>query len=368
MKFTLPRITLFTVLLSTPLCLWAEQSNNAIINDKIHQILESHHFQGTALVTRNNKPIHHHGYGMAVFEWDIPNTPTTKFRIASLSKTFTATLIMKMVDDGHLNLDNPINKYIPDIPSLYSSQITLRHLLAHRSGIPRLFNIPDWSNGLSLSSIPKKALLSKISQLPLEFKPDSRRLYSSANYVILGAIIEAVTGKPYRMVLQETILQPLGMHKTDVYQSGQLVKEIANAYKPVTGRYSFCPAVKGNFCTGNNINLALFTASGSMHSTTNELSIWLQAIEKNRLLSEASHEYLLQLDSGAAWNSQIVVLEDGKHRKMVSADGELEGNSSLLLSLPEEHISIILLNNTGMTYNQKANVALEVINFLLSLK
>lgn len=125
-------------------------------------------------------------------------------------------------------------------------------------------------------------------------------------------------------------------------------------------------AVSGDFCTGNNINLALFTASGSMHSTTKDLLIWLQTLEKNLLLTKTSKAFLLNSENRAGWDSQTLVLADNKPRKVVIANGELEGNSALLVNLPEEHISMILLSNYGMTYSQIAAVALEIIYILLS--
>lgn len=103
-----------------------------------------------------------------------------------------------------------------------------------------------------------------------------------------------------------------------------------------------------------------------MHSTTKDLLIWLQTLEKNLLLTKTSKAFLLNSENRAGWDSQTLVLADNKPRKVVIANGELEGNSALLVNLPEEHISMILLSNYGMTYSQIAAVALEIIYILLS--
>ena len=363
MKLTLPTITLYVALFTSPL--WASQPSSTIINEKIHQILARHHFEGSVLVAQNNIVIHHQGYGLAVREWNIPNSPSTRFRIASLSKTFTATLVLQLVEEERIALDKPISKYLPEFPSEYSSQITIKHLLTHRSGIPRLNRIKDWSNGTSLSPLKKAEYLKMIAEMKLECEPDTKRHYSSANYYILGVIIEKVTGKSFSTVLHEKILNPLNMKATDVYQKGQPVNELANAYKPVSGRYSFCPAVSGDFCLGNNVNFELFIASGSMHSTTADLSIWLNSLEGNTLLNTTSKTFLLDSNNRAGWDSQMLVFSDNKSRKIIIADGQLEGNSSLLAFLPEERISIILLNNSGMIFSKKAEIAIDVANFLL---
>ena len=341
--------------------------NNVVTNKIIDQILARHNFQGTALITKNDVAIHHRGYGLAVIEWNISNSTTTKFRIASLSKTFTGTLVMKMVEDGYLALDKSVSEYLPEYLSEYSSQITIRHLLTHRTGIPRLSEIPDWSNVNAHSRLSKSEFLRMIAKMSLAFQPDSTRLYSSANYYILGAIIEEVTGKPFGTVLNETILHPLNMKNTDVFRPGQPIKELANAYKQVKGQYSFCPPVSGNLCIGNNINFALFIASGSMHSTTEDLFVWLQTLESNLLLNERSRAFILDSKNSAGWDYQTVLFPDNKRRNLIIADGELEGNSSLLVNLPEQRISMILLNNTGMTYDEKSMIALEIATVLLGI-
>lgn len=363
MKLPLQTIVLLMALL--PSTMWAAQENKTVVNPEIEQILKQHNFNGTVLVAKDKLLVHHHSYGKAVIGWDILNTSTTKFRIASLSKTFTATLIMKMVEDCHLALNKTVNEYLPEFPSQYSTEITIKQLLTHRSGIPRLFKIPDWSIGISLAPISKTEFLSMIARMPHESEPGSAQLYYSANYYILGAIVEKVTGKAFGTVLYETILHPLNLKDTAVYPKGQLVRELANAYKPVNGQYSHCPDVTGDFCSGIDVNLALFVASGPMHSTTKDLLIWLAALEKDVLIDENSKSFLFNAESGAGWNSQIVEFAGNKHRKILTSDGQLEGNSSMLISVPHEKLSIILLNNTGMTYQRKAAIALKIINRLL---
>nr|WP_278252773.1 serine hydrolase domain-containing protein [Alteromonas sp. 5E99-2] len=323
-------------------------------------------FQGTALIIRNGELVHHKGYGMAVMEWHLPNTPQTKYYVASLSKTFTATLIMMLVEEGKLSLDEPINKYLPAYPAEYASRITVRHLLRHRTGIPRQFTIPDWTASKSLSSLTKNEFLSMIAALPLKFEVDSARYYSSANYYILGAIIEEITGESFSTLLYKKILKPLNMDNTKLYRSGQIVESLAMPYKKVKGEYSFCPPVDGEFCTGSNINLELFKGSASMYSTAEDLSIWLQALDGDLVLNETSRRFLLDPDTQACWDVVVALFRDNTTRRLILADGLLEGYSSLLIKLPKERVSIVILNNTGMAYSEKAEIGTEIANLLIN--
>jgi len=334
-------------------------------HQQLHQIFVDHGFSGTAMVTKNRTPVFHRGYGMAVKEWQIANSANTKFRIASLSKTFTEVVIMKLVEDGLLDINEPLKRYLPDFPANYGNEVTLLHLMTHRSGIPRFFNIPGWVNGKSVSPHTKELFISMIADMPVAFKAGSKRQYSSANYYLLGAVIEQVTGKKFGQVLQEKILKPLNMKNTDVYRPGQLVADLASSYKSIRGKYSFCPNIEGEFCSGGNVNLALFIASGSMYSTTEDLALWAQALDGNSILSESNKAFLFNPNTQASWNVQTIALSNKKSLKLLVADGELEGNSSMLIKLPEEQITIAMLNNTGMEYRNKAELGLKIIGIML---
>lgn len=335
------------------------------IQQQLHQIIVDNGFNGTALVSQNGRPVLHQGYGMAVMEWQVPNSVNTKFRIASLSKTFTEVVIMKLAEEGRVDIDEPLKRYLPDFPANYVNEVTLRHLLTHRSGISRFFNISGWANGKSVSPYTKEVFLSIIADMPVAFKAGSKRQYSSANYYLLGAVVEQVTGQKFGQVLQEKILKPLNMKNTDVYRPGQLVSGLASPYKSVGGKYSFCPNVEGKFCLGGNINLALFMASSSMYSTTEDLALWVQALDGDELLSKSSKAFLFNPSTQASWNVQTVVLANNQSYKLSMADGGLEGYSSMIIILPEEQITVVMLNNTGVEYWYKAELGLKVLRALL---
>jgi CubicO group peptidase (beta-lactamase class C family) len=324
---------------------------------RIESVLKQNGFNGTILVADKGTILHHRGYGAAVMEWNIANVRDTRFRIASLSKTFTSTLILMLAEDGKISLDAPLNAYLSDYPAPYANEVTIRHLLTHRSGIPRQFNIPDWTKGKSITSIPKAEFLSMIAEMSLAFEPGTKRLYSSANYYILGVVIEAVTKQAFGDVLQTKILRPLQMNEADIYRAGEIIPTLARAYKPVHGKYSFCPKVSGKYCTGGAINFALFHASGSMHATARDLLKWDQALYGNTLLGDKSKEILFDMETGTSWDVAKIAVTDKETTMVMIAHGELEGYASLMVRFPDERRTIIMLNNTGMPYGHLIETA-----------
>jgi CubicO group peptidase (beta-lactamase class C family) len=329
-------------------------------NETLEQILLNENFQGVALVSNNGKTIHQQGYGSAIKEWKVSNVPSTRFYIASLSKTFTAALIMMLVEEGKIGLDDTLASHLDDYPAEYANNVTIRQLLQHRTGIPRQFNIPGWAAGKALLPLTKSEFLSMIASMPLAFKPDASRLYSSANYFILGLVIEQLTKKSFDLVLQEKILEPLGMNESGIYQKGQLISKLAKAYKHKDGKYSFCPPVKGDYCMGGNINLNLFQASGSMYSTASDLLKWDTALHGKSLLSSVSLDMLLNPKEPVAWDVFQEQPINGKKNKVVLADGNLEGYSSLIVTFISSNRRIILLNNSGMSRDKLVDIALEI--------
>ncbi|MCC3862510.1 serine hydrolase domain-containing protein [Pseudemcibacter aquimaris] len=340
--------------------LGAKAQETAIVQE-LDQIFKENGFKGTALVSDNGQLVHQKGYGFAVIEWGVPNDIDTRYHIATLSKTFTAALIMMLVEEERIDLDDVISTYLPEYSAPYAKTVTIKQLLTHRSGISRQFKIPGWSKEKSRASISKSEFLSLIAAMPLEIKTDSGRHYSSANYYILGAIIEAITGQEFGEALNERILQPLNMINSDIYYPGQVLSMLAHAYKPVKGRYSFCPPINGEYCLGGNVNLALFRASGSMYSNVSDLLKWDQALYGNNILSKESKAFLFNSNTRAVWDVAEISISQKKVVELMIAHGEVEGYASLMVRIPKGKRTIILLSNNGMSYEKLIGTALSIV-------
>ena len=175
------------------------QSKEKLIDELIQKYYNYHQFNGSVLVADKGKIIFEKGYGFANLEWQIPNMPDTKFKIGSITKQFTSMLIMQLVEEGKLKLDEKVSEIIPNYPKENGNQITIHNLLTHTSGIPNYTDFPDFYNKVSRNYFSPEALVKIFWDKELEFEPGTKFNYSNSGYILLGYIIEKITGKPYHM-------------------------------------------------------------------------------------------------------------------------------------------------------------------------
>ena len=190
-------------------------------------------FQGSVLAAREGRVVLKVGYGLADVDGQIPITPETKFLIASVTKTFTAAAVMMLEEEGFLELNDPIGKYLKEYPPETASRITVHHLLSHTSGIPEAAADPRSLGDLARPRTPGE-LVALFKDMPLEFEPGTASRYSNSGYIVLGQIIESVSGKPYYDFVRERIFLPLGMKKSGVCAGERPLPRSAAGY--VEGR------------------------------------------------------------------------------------------------------------------------------------
>jgi len=183
------------------------QDKSKQIDELLSKYNQYDQFNGSALVAENGKVILKKGYGSANMEWNIPNQPDTKFRLGSITKQFTALLIVKLAEEGKIKLDVPITTYLPDYPKENGDKITINNLLTHTSGIPNYTSAPNFLKEKAKNPYSPADFVKTFSSLPLEFKPGEKFAYSNSGYFLLGYIIEKITGKTYEQYLQEIILR-----------------------------------------------------------------------------------------------------------------------------------------------------------------
>ena len=187
-------------------------------------------FNGAILVAEKGKVVYAKGLGLANMEWSMPNQPDTKFRIGSITKQFTATLILQLVEEGKLKLDGKITDYLTDYRKDTGDRVTIHHLLNHTSGIPSYTSRPDFRTAIMRNPYKITDFVKQLTSGDLEFEPGSKFSYNNSGYVLLGAIIEKVTGKSYETVLTERILKPLGMTNSGYDSTSPLLPKRASGY------------------------------------------------------------------------------------------------------------------------------------------
>src|SRR5262245_22514324 len=224
-------------LLASLLVLCTVQSY-ALANSKaqmIDQLLTKYYeygqLNGTALVAENGRVIFRKAFGFADLEWHIPITIDTKFRIGSATKSFTAILILQLVERGKLKLEDKVTEYLSDFPGQKFDKITINHLLTHTSGIPDYNNKPDFFRMVQSGLLTEQEILKKISEYELLFEPGTKFSYSNDGYRLLGAIIEKIAGKPYAEVLRENILKPLNLTNTGYMSRTSILEKRALGYR-----------------------------------------------------------------------------------------------------------------------------------------
>lgn len=272
MKKSIKLIALFVAFQFSILSVFA-QGKAKQIEQLLSKYNEYGQFNGSALVAEHGKVIFQQGFGQANMEWNIPNQPDTKFRLGSISKQFTALLIVKLAEEGKIKLDVPITTYLQDYPKENGDKITIHNLLTHTSGIPNYTNAPNFFKDKARNPYTPEQFVKTFSSLPLEFTPGEKFNYSNSGYFLLGYIIEKITGKTYEQYLQEVIFTPLKMVNSGYDHSDVILKNRAAGYER-----------KGKLITNAAyLDMSIPYAAGSLYSTVEDLYLWDQALYTNKL-------------------------------------------------------------------------------------
>lgn len=334
------RVTLSFLLLITTFPVFA-QTKAEKIDAIVKQYIENKQFNGSVLVAENGKVIFKKGYGMANMEWGIANAPDTKFRLGSITKQFTAMLVMQLVEKGKIKVNDKITAYLPDYPKATGDKITVHHLLTHTSGIPNYTDFPKFFETLSREPFTPDDFVKKFSDLPLEFEPGSKFSYSNSGYFLLGVLIEKVTGESYAQVLKEQITRVLHLTDTGYDLHDPILTKRAAGYEKKGSKYVNAPY----------LDMSIPYAAGSLYSTVEDLYRWDQALYSDKLISDASKAilftpYLSNYAYGWGVSKMTVgALQDSL--QVIEHGGGINGFNTLITRLPKDKHFIVLLNNTG---------------------
>jgi CubicO group peptidase (beta-lactamase class C family) len=327
--------------------------SNAFAQEKpklIDQLVQSYkdikEFNGCVLVAKQGKIILQKGYGFANMELGIHNNVNTKFRIASLTKQFTAMLIMQLKQSGKLNLKNPISKFLPYYRKDVGEKVTIHELLTHTSGIPDYTNRPDFFSDIAVRNYTPDEFIKKFCSDSLQYEPGTKYNYCNSEYYILGAIIEAITKKTYADVLKEKIFDVIGMKNSGIDKPDEILKNRADGYN-----YNY-----GNYTNAGYINMSsAIYAAGGIYSTVGDLLLWDEALYGEELLSKENKDtmftpFLNKYAYGITVNKTSVPGINHEITLMVHTGG-INGFRSIMLREVEDKEVIILLSNSVLNNN-----------------
>ena len=308
------------------------------IDEYVKTYVKNGDFSGNILIAKDNKILFNQSYGKASYELNVPMQKNYKFRIASVSKTFTAAAIVLLNKNGMLSYSDKLSKYIPDF--IQADSITIQELLLHQSGIADI----DYDT-YALDNLSLKEIINSIKNKPLYFKPGTQSRYSNSGYLILAEIIEKVSGMNYNQFLNKYIFEKLGMTNTGIDYKGKIIANKATGYSIGTGANGIASA------SWYDINLE--TGSGSLYSTTYDLLKWLQAIKNKSLFDITSLPYPF------GWGKRDYF----KNRNSIEQSGFLNGYSSYIGLYPSENLFIIALSNISSNFNEQSGRDLAAIYF-----
>ncbi|WP_290792309.1 serine hydrolase domain-containing protein [Flavihumibacter sp. UBA7668] len=316
------------------------------LSDFIDAVASKINFNGTILIERENKVVFNRSYGFANLEWKQPGSIDTKYKVASITKFFTAVLIMQLVEENKVGLDMTIPVYIPTYKG--DKTITIRQLLNHSSGMKNIDTISSVEsavlNGVPLYQTPRtaKELLEKFCSEPVVAKPGSEFNYNNADYIVLGNIIEAVSGKSYGEVLRQRILEPLRMSNTGLLSQHILLDKLASSYFKRDDLKKIVPDLPAYWEN--------WYAAGAMYSTSADLLIFSKAVFGGKILKKASLDSMFVSGKGeygfGVWVYNDYEIDNKKYT-IVKRPGQIMGAQSVLFHILETGLTIIILSNTG---------------------
>lgn len=306
----------------------SDRKLEAQVDTYVKPYLDLAGFSGSILIARRGEVLLSKGYGMANYELSAPNTPQTKFHLASVSKTFTAAAIMILQEQGKLNVRDPLTKFIPDYPN--GERITIHHLLTNTSGIANVNNFPEYATQSKFPHTPAD-LVAMFKQKTLDFEPGSRGYTeSNSNYNLLAYIIEQLSGQTYGEFLKKNIFDPLGL--SDTGHDGDPRVLLTNKAA------GYAPAGLIDLENVPYMDWSIKTGNGSIYSTIEDLYLWDRALYTEKILKKSSLEMMFREEYG--WfNSKRL------KRNVVRMNGRSPGFQTEIQRYVDDDVCIIVLGN-----------------------
>jgi D-alanyl-D-alanine carboxypeptidase len=290
-------------------------------------------------VVKEGKVVYAKGYGLADVENNVPATPDTVYEIGSVTKQFTAAIVMQLVEEGKVKLDEPARTYLATMPETWSG-VTVRHLLTHTSGIRSYTSIAAFGDAMR-DPLSDGQFMALVGPEKIEFKPGEQWKYNNSGYFLLGLLIEKVTGKTYEQALNERIFKPLGMTASGVGDPEAIVKNRARGYAVSPGK---------GVRNAPYIDMGWPYAAGAIISTVKDLAKWDAALYSDKPVKQSSWKEAWTpvkfndgktFDYGFGWAlgkiNEVPIVEHG---------GDIPGFNAQILRVPSKKLTVIALCNT----------------------
>ena len=292
----------------------------------------------TVLVAKDGQVLYRKAYGLANLELGIPMKPENVFELGSITKQFTAVAILMLEEQGKLSIGDKLSKYISDYPE--GEKVTIEHLLNHTSGIQSYTDMQSFMSQARVDMTPTE-LIDVFKNEPMNFQPGEQWRYNNSGYILLGYIIEEVSGMSYEDFVEKNIFEKLGMENSYYGSKTEVIKNRAWGYQPTEGGYQ----------NANYLSMTLPYAAGSLMSTVDDMLKWEQAIHNNTLISESSKQRAfsnskLNNDNptyyGYGWS-----IDEIQGVPTIEHGGGIFGYTTYAVYVPSEDLYAVVLSNSN---------------------
>lgn len=327
MKITINKNLLFLVICTFTLCNCA---NDVTLDELLKELEVEKIAMGTVSIFKNGKEIYNNSFGLANIEENKKANAETRYRIGSVSKTYTASIILQLLDEKKLTLETKLGTFFPGITN--AGKISIENLLHHRSGIIDITKEPNFEVWISQPR-DRRELLSKIAQKESDFEPSTITKYSNSNFILLSYIAEIIEEQSFEEVLKKRIFAPLKLRNTSFADTLNLSKNEAMCYYPENNEWH--PITFHTNLTGT-------MGAGGIISTAREVAIFYDQLFTGKLLSESS---LHKMTTPKEEMGMGVSISDYKDTKIYGHNGAIDGFRSMAIYVPKEELTIALTFN-----------------------
>lgn len=313
----------------------------------VDSLAKAKNLSGTVVIERGGKVAYAKSFGLANRQFKTPNTVETRYKVASITKAFTSVLVLRLYERGKIDLNKPIRTYLPTYTGDAGDKVTVHQLLNHTSGIANidreLASVEAViKNGMPQYQTPMTSdqLLSRCASEKPVAEPGKQFDYNNADYIILGKIVEKLTGKPFERVLKDEILDPLRMQDSGMLYQYAIVDRLADTY--------FYREDVKSLTNDLPVYIENWYAAGAMYSTAGDILKFSDALFGGRLLKSETLDLMIKpgLDDYGygVWSYQMKA--GGKPHRIVKRPGRIMGAQSMLFRMPDDDLTIVILANT----------------------
>lgn len=322
---------------------FSQISDNAKLDEYFNVLEKNNKFMGSVAVSKNGTLLYQRSVGFSDVEGNKKANEASTYRIGSISKTFTAVLVMKAVEQQMISLDQTIESYFPTIKN--ANSITIRHLLSHRSGIHNFTDDKDyltWNTQLQT----EKALMERLSALGSDFQPNSKFSYSNSNYVLLTFLLEKVMKDTYPSLLQKNILRPIGLKNTYVGGKVDVTKNESKSY-----------TYRNGWKAESETDMSIPLGAGAIVSNPTDINRFSEALFNGKIIQPESLAIMTNMKDNYGLGLFIIPFFD---KKGYGHTGGIDGFSSVFSYFPEDKIGYSLTSN-GTNFNNN-DISIAVLS------